>query len=41
MRKLVCTVCGAIWYTSNISDDQICCNCNGILEEVNDSPEND
>lgn len=36
MRKLVCTECGAIWYTSNIADDQICSNCEGRLEEDKD-----
>jgi ribosomal protein S27AE len=36
MRKLICTECGAIWYTSNTSDSQICGNCEGTLEEVKD-----
>jgi hypothetical protein len=33
MRKLMCIDCGAIWYTSNTSDNQICSNCEGRLEE--------
>jgi hypothetical protein len=33
MRKLICTECGAIWYTSNTSDNQICSYCEGRLEE--------
>jgi hypothetical protein len=40
MMRLVCTECGAIWYTANISDDKICDTCEGKLEEINEETAN-
>lgn len=40
MRKLVCTKCGMMWYTASASENEVCDNCGGYLEET-DSEEVD